>query len=59
LYGCDLLYSPEIALQVRTEVASHLGGACPCMLNQRCPLLPDDLTPLLQVRRRPPEEAAS
>lgn len=47
MYGCEILFSPETAAEVREQFASRMGGQCFCERGQRCPLLPADLTPLL------------
>jgi hypothetical protein len=49
MYGCDLLYSPEVAAKVRAELR-RVMGSCPCDLDQKCPLLPADVTKLLPRR---------
>jgi hypothetical protein len=50
MYGCDLIFTPEVAEKVRGELRKRLGGMCPCDRDQRCPLLPDDLTDLMPCR---------
>ncbi len=39
MLGCDMLYTPATALVVKTEVAARMGGVCPCMAGEPCPLL--------------------
>jgi hypothetical protein len=56
MYGCDLVFTPETAEQVRTELRKQFGGTCPCDTGQACPLLPADLdltnlTPCRSERR--------
>lgn len=46
MFGCDLLFTPETAIKVREEIGKHYGQ-CPCERGLRCPLLPDDMGPLL------------
>jgi hypothetical protein len=46
MHGCDLVFAPEVAEKVKRELRKQLGGTCPCDENQRCPLLPDDLSNL-------------
>lgn len=46
MYGCDLLFTPETAREIKAELRDKMG-ACPCDMGKRCPLLPADLTPLL------------
>ena len=50
MYGCDLIFTPDVAEKVRGELRKRLGGTCPCDEDQRCPLLPDDLTDLMPCR---------
>ena len=47
MYGCDLLFSPETAEQVRAVVRERCGG-CRCESGGWCPLLPVDIGPLLE-----------
>lgn len=47
LHGCDLLFTPESAEKVKGQVREMMGGQCPCDLDMKCPLLPEDLGPLL------------
>lgn len=49
MYGCDLLFTPEMATKVRETITTALGQ-CPCEAGKRCPLLPADLAPLLQIK---------
>lgn len=49
MYGCDLLFPPETAKKVRAELRRNLGGQCPCDRDEKCPLLPADLSPLLPL----------
>lgn len=42
MYGCDVVFTPEVAEQVKTEVRKQMGGTCPCEDGQACPLLPAD-----------------
>jgi hypothetical protein len=56
MHGCDLVFTPETAEQVRTELRKQFGGTCPCDTGQACPLLPADLdltnlTPCRSERR--------
>lgn len=46
MHGCDLLFDADTAARVRAEIVAKMGR-CPCDEGRRCPLLPDDLTPLL------------
>lgn len=55
MYGCDLLFTPEMAAKVLAEGRARGGGSCACDRNERCPLLPADLTLLF----RPPAEPES
>lgn len=50
MHGCDIIFTPDTAEKVRGELRKHLGGVCPCDENQRCPLLPDDITQLMPCR---------
>lgn len=50
MHGCDIVFTPKVAEQVKAELRKQLGGKCPCDDNQRCPLLPDDLTDLMPCR---------
>lgn len=59
MYGCEILFSPTTAAEVRGQFASRMGGRCFCERGERCPLLPEDLSPLFQVRREPPADVAS
>jgi hypothetical protein len=49
LYGCELLFSLQDAARVRESILAGLGvSQCPCAEgDQRCPLLPADLTTIL------------
>ena len=47
MQGCDLVFTPETAEKVKTELRRQLGGVCPCDNDRRCPLLPDDFTALM------------
>lgn len=46
MYGCDLIFTPATAAKVRAEISDKMGS-CPCEDGRRCPLLPEDLGPLL------------
>ena len=50
MYGCAILFSPEVAEQVRAEIRKHVGSY-PCDEGHPCPLLPDDVTELLTPER--------
>lgn len=52
MYGCEILFDAETAASVREAVSKAAGGQCPCVAGLTCPLLPDDLGPILD-RRRP------
>jgi len=56
-YGCELLFTVETAAKVREDITRATGKPCPCEVGRRCPLLPDDLTPLLQVRVSTPRQS--
>jgi hypothetical protein len=43
MYGCDLVFTPETAEQVRAELRKRFDGKCPCENDRACPLLPADL----------------
>lgn len=60
MYGCDLLYRPEVAEQVRAELRRAMGS-CPCDNGRRCPLLPADLTGIVgkELAKRQPLGNAS
>jgi hypothetical protein len=47
VYGCELIFNRVEAEQVKAGVRAACGGECPCDRNERCPLLPDDLRPLV------------
>lgn len=48
MYGCELLFTREEAAEVQAQVRKALDGPCPCDEGRKCPLLPDDLRPLLR-----------
>lgn len=50
MYGCDILFGAETSASIRRELTKAMGDAAPCarcLLGARCPLLPDDIGPLL------------
>jgi hypothetical protein len=47
MYGCELLFTKAEAAEVQAQVRKAVGGPCPCDEGRKCPLLPDDLGPLL------------
>lgn len=55
LVGCDLMFTVELARQVRARVTAAMGGQCPCEEGRRCPLLPADAGDLI-VKREPAEQ---
>lgn len=59
MHGCDLLFAPEVAEKVKATIREQMGGVCPCDEDQRCPLLPDDLTDLMPCRTDPPRPRRS
>jgi len=55
MQGCDILFSEADAAEIRREFAKAMGDSSPCAgcaEGRRCPLLPDDLGPMLES---PPE----
>lgn len=51
MHGCDIIFTPEVAEQVKEQVSKHSGGTCPCEDGRTCPLLPPDgLVPLEATR---------
>lgn len=49
MHGCDILFTPVVAGQVKAAVRQHMGGTCPCEDDRTCPLLPEDLTVILPM----------
>jgi hypothetical protein len=55
MHGCEILFTADEATQVRRELARAMGENSPCVgcaEGRRCPLLPDDLTPVLDTPAR-------
>jgi hypothetical protein len=50
MHGCDLLFTPKTAENVKRAVRdSQAGGQCACDLDLKCPLLPADIGALLKA----------
>lgn len=47
MYACEGLFGEEMGRQVRALAEASIGGPCPCLRGDPCPITPNATEPVL------------